>query len=172
MTKPGVHAKLAAINESRALAAMPIRQEILDLRIKGWSTARIAEKLGIKPPHVRRHIRKCFEILAKDQAHLAERLRNLSQSRLEELLKAHWEQAVSGKNPEAAKLVLSIIEKELRLFGLEAPPKVEFNQYNLVNLPQEELERRARMVGLDLSGGVPQLAHDPEVIDTEVVRDE
>lgn len=145
----------------------------LKLRIAGKNTHDIARQLGMDPSNVRRAIARCYNELAEEQKHLVERLRNLTQTRLEALLAAHWEAAVGG-NREATQTVLQIIDRELKLFGLDRTPQVnvQVGAVNVMEYPPEELLRRARMVGLDMSdlGLAPQLTHDPNIIETEVVE--
>lgn len=162
-------------SDQRAVLAQNRRMQALELRIKGKTTTEIARQLGIDASNVRRDIRRAYNDLAKEQQHLVERLRNLTQVRLEALLSAHWETAVAG-NREATQTVLNIIDRELKLFGLDRTTTVNFNQvsqFNLGELQPDELLRRARMVGLDLTDLRPDLlGHDPNVIEVEVTERE
>lgn len=139
------------------------RARALELRIQGKSTPDIAKELQIHWQTAQKIIRKALANLSEQEQEYAEHIRGLTQRRLESLLKAHWDKAQAG-DEKATQIVLSVIDRELRLFGLEKGPSVQLNQVNLVNLPPEELVRRARMVGLELD-------HDPNVIEGEVVND-
>lgn len=146
------------------------RVRALELRIQGKSTPDIARELGCHWQTAQKIIRKALHNLSEQEKEYADHIRGLTQRRLESLLKAHWEKAQAG-DEKATQIVLSVIDRELRLFGLEKGPSVQLNQTNIVNLSPEELARRARMVGLEVEEA-PQLAHDPQVIDAEVLNEQ
>ena len=151
----------------RHILAAQRRARAIELRVQGKSTPQIAKELGCHWKTAQNIIRKALANLSEEEQEKATHLRGLTMRRLEALFRANWEKAQAG-DEKAFERVMGIMKEELRLYGLSQGPSVQLNQLNVVNLPPEELARRARMVGLEVD--LPQLDHDPNVIDVEVMN--
>lgn len=155
----------------RNVLAAQRRVKALELRIGGKSTAEIARELGVHKKTAQEILAKALTNMSAEEKERAEHFRSLTHRRLERLLASHWEQAVGG-NRDSTATVLNIIDRQARLHNLYGTPGVVVNQLNMMEIPPEELARRARMVGLDLGPGDNLLSHNPEVIEAEVVPSE
>lgn len=155
----------------RNVLAAQRRVKALELRIAGKSTAEIARELGVHKKTAVEILGKALTNMSAEEKERAEHFRSLTHRRLERLLEAHWQKATGGDKDSTAT-VLNIIDRQARLHSLYGTPGVVVNQLNMVEIPPEELARRARMVGLDLGPGDRLLAHDSEVIEVEVMPSE
>lgn len=135
--------------------------KILKLRLQGKTTREIAPEIGVSQPRIQQLLNRIMKRLAEERHDLSSELRSLTEGRLDALLSANWEKALGGSK-DAQEMCLKIIDRQMKLHGLEAPPQVNVtnNTLNLVQLPPEELFRRARMVGIDVSD-LERLPHEP-----------
>lgn len=128
------------------------RTEALKLRLKGKTFADIGEEMGVTPQTAHQYVKKAYELLLQQQNELAEEVRQLTKERLDALLAAHWEGAISGKDKPAAELVLKLIDRMAKLYGLDAAQKVQTDlSVALPGASAEELKAQARMMGVDIT---------------------
>ncbi len=106
--------------------------EALALRMAGLSVRQIAERMGVDEQRAFTWIEMR---LGRLPARRAEAMRELENHRLDRLMVQHWTKALQG-DPEATKLVLSIIEARRRMNGLDAPKAISLS----VNI-QAEMHR-------------------------------
>lgn len=100
------------------------RKKVLTYVKAGASNVAIAQKLGVSEKTIRNDIKAVLKQLQQDQVQEATPLRTLWKARLDQLLSANWENAVKGV-PAALEAVFRILEKEQRLFGLDAAVKID-----------------------------------------------
>lgn len=109
------------------LAAAERRERCVALRLGGLPIRAIAAELRCSPGAVHAHL---VHVLAEHRAgtaELVEQYRAVEGARLEELHRAVWPAAVAG-DLAAAMVALRIMERRARLFGLDAPTRVEAAQ--------------------------------------------
>jgi hypothetical protein len=99
----------------------------LILRLAGASYTEVAETVGYKDATAARNA--VIQALAKTQPDEVQvnELRAVDSARLERLLRGVWQKATSPTDPEhlqAAKLAMSLIDRHIRLHGLDAPQEV------------------------------------------------
>lgn len=96
--------------------------EALKLRAKGHTYEEIADRLGYaNPARARLAVTKALEHSFREPA---KHVRELEARRLDELQAAAWPAAVAGSD-KAINAVLRIMERRAKLFGLDAPSKIE-----------------------------------------------
>lgn len=96
------------------------------LRLAGASYAEIAEALAFTDAKAARSAVE-NTLAATASEHSRDQLRAEEAGRLERLLRGVWAKATNPDNPEhlpAAKVALAIIDRHVRLYGLDAPAEV------------------------------------------------
>ncbi|HEY3230446.1 MAG TPA: helix-turn-helix domain-containing protein [Roseiflexaceae bacterium] len=107
--------------DQQRIAATERRIQALAYRKAGISYRRIADELRSSPSTIVRDVREALTELGGLQDQSAEELRTLEAARLDDLQAALWPQARSG-SVKAIGMVLRIMERRARLFGLDAQP--------------------------------------------------
>lgn len=142
------------------LAKKTRREEILRLRLQGYSPAQIAKKLGGTETsiyHIIRHaLNRVSALESKSAQKLKDRQVQLELARLDEFLMQLWP-AIEGQDKRITKaraieVALKISERRAKLLGIDQPEKqltVNLNQ-DVAALSEAELEARARELGLNL----------------------
>ncbi|HET6896883.1 MAG TPA: hypothetical protein VFK70_00980 [Vicinamibacteria bacterium] len=102
-------------------------QAAVALRLAGASYAEVADVLEYADARTARH--EVEDVLAASAADPADRetLRREALGRLERLLRATWAKATTPDHPEhipAAKFALSVVDRVIRLQGLDAPAEL------------------------------------------------
>ena len=99
----------------------------LALRLAGATYAEIAETLTYASSDIARvAVESELANMAADPEK-REQLRMLESTRLERLLRSLWQKAIDPETPEHlsyVKTALSIIDRRIRLFGLDAPTEI------------------------------------------------
>lgn len=90
----------------------------------GWGQADIAAEFGVTRDTIAKDIRKAADELNRLSLVEAGRRRAVMAERLQTMFKSVWPRVASG-NLNAIRVVLQIMEREARLFGLDAPQKVD-----------------------------------------------
>lgn len=91
------------------------------LRASGATFRSIGEQLGIDPTWARTLVLRALEE-AKYEA--ADILRTQEGARLDRVQMSYWRDALQG-DTDAAKIVLRVMDQRARLFGLNAPTRIE-----------------------------------------------
>lgn len=99
-----------------------VERKALELRRQGCSFDSIAVHLGYSDRSAAYKVVK--EAMDRMVREPADELRMLEAQRLDELQQAIWKQALSG-DMKAIGTALSIIDRRMRLLGLEAPKRVD-----------------------------------------------
>lgn len=116
--------------------------EALALRAEGLSYAKIASRMGVSSATAYKWVKKALGRLQEKLAERAELVWRLELERLDELQAALWGKAQDG-DVKAVMAILRIMERRAKLYGLDAPDRLE-------------VQRK----GLDLSQGVtPENVH-------------
>ena len=106
----------------RKLTAFQRQQEALELRGRGKSYDEIAAALGYKNrAGAFKSVKSAMTKLGRES--VAE-LRTLEDRRLDDLQDAVWPAAMKGK-PGSVRAALAILERRARLWGLDAPGRLE-----------------------------------------------
>lgn len=139
------------------------------LRLAGASYAEVAEALEYATAREARHAVENALAAAAGDATTREVMRAEAAARLERLLRGTWAKATTPDHAEhipAAKFALSVVDRLIRLHGLDAPSEI------VVHAPtaREIDEWVARVTG----GGVEDLRalEDTSIIEGYVVEDE
>lgn len=147
----------------------------VQLRLHGASYEDIAETLGLATARgaltlVTRELAAQSEGMDEDRDHL----RRVESARLDELLVAMMGKATDGSDPEhipAARAAMSIIDRRIKLFGLDAPTEVTIHTPT-----QTELDSWvAQMVSATMPPQAleePDILGDEDIVDAEVVDDD
>lgn len=130
------------------------RARALQLHIDGWSMREIARKVGKALSSVHEGIEAELAEITAPHAEQAqkerERKREIEGARLDAVIRGHLKKARGG-DAEAAHVVISAVRQRAKLFGLEAPTKVEHGgrdgapittmAFDMSKLTDEQLER-------------------------------
>lgn len=109
---------------SNVKATMETMTKAATLRAGGATFREIGEALGIDHTWARTLVLRALEG-AKYEG--AEQMRTQEGLRLDRMQRAWWSQALNG-DVKAAGVVLRIMERRARLFGLDAPVQLEVSQ--------------------------------------------
>jgi len=124
---------------------------ILEMWIKGESSDTIAEEVGLSKSTVYRVRKEALQEAVPLRDAKAEELRELELQRLDELQAAHWERALSGSilvSEKAAKVVLSCIDRRVKMLGLDAPVRVDARVQSQLDAEIEALVEQLQSEGL------------------------
>jgi hypothetical protein len=91
-------------------------------RLEGRTFVDVARELGVSPQYVGRLYRETMAERARMIGELADRERALQDARLEALIREHWP---NRANPKAAEVILRCLDRKARLWGLDAPTRLE-----------------------------------------------
>lgn len=126
-------------------------RKILALWIAGERPGVIASEVGLSESTIYRVRRAALERAMPLRDSKAEELRELELQRLDELQAAHWDRAVSGNilvSEKAAKIVLSCIDRRVKILGLDAPVKVDARVTSQLDAEIEQLVGQLESNGL------------------------
>lgn len=97
--------------------------QALELRMAGASYQQVGDALGINKGEAHHAVHRA---LARDDERtqpLRDEYRNLQLARTERLIRTHWTHAIEG-DLDHSKHVLTLMERQARLLGLDAPKQV------------------------------------------------
>ncbi len=149
-------------------------QEAVKLRAAGMPYYAIADRLGYADESGAR--KAVDRLLSRVDHEQVGELRQLEGRRLDQLQQAHWVAALQG-DVDAARIVLGVIDRRAKLFGLNMPVKVQVGAD-----PMTDVEWANQLSGLIDSLGVDGLAeamaalpgtrgYGHEIVDAEVVTE-
>lgn len=98
--------------------------QALELRMAGASYHQVGEALGISKGQAYDAVHRALRADDEHMAGIREQYRNLSLARYERLLRTWWPRAIAN-DLDAARYVNTLLEREARLLGLDAPKQVE-----------------------------------------------
>lgn len=142
------------------------RMRALTLRNAGATFRQVAEKTGVSPAQARKDVSLALrEVVAESAEDMISRQRSI----LFDIQRANYSAAASG-DIDAAKIILSTLEREAKLFGLDAPTRVNVGVSDV-----EFAEKTATLIsslGLQPPRELATMsAKVREAIDAEVVDD-
>lgn len=126
------------------------RSEMLIMKIQGRTSAQIAEHFGISPATARSDLRRAIQKARDMEVHDAELYRFIQGSRLEQLLRAVWDDASDGDikaGEQARKYIADLTE----LFGLKVPVRTEISGPDGGAIPFSSGEAAEVMALIDIS---------------------
>lgn len=97
------------------------QKKALALRLAGLSYPEIAATNGTATSTAYADIQAAIRDIPRAEA---DQLRQEESMKLDRLQRSHWEKAIKG-NLGASEFVLKVINRRIRLFGLDAPQQVE-----------------------------------------------
>jgi hypothetical protein len=111
---------------AKAISAEQRSQRAVQLRLRGYSLADVAQELGYADPSgafraVMRGLKADLPDARRDE------LRALEVARLDALMAAHWQAATDGRNEKSSAIVLRCVAQRARLLGLDAPQHVDLS---------------------------------------------
>jgi hypothetical protein len=119
-------------------------EAVFTAKLEGRTFVDVARELGFSPQYAGRIYREALDERAAVIGELADRERAIQDERLEALIREHWP---NRGNPKAADVILRCLDRKARLFGLDAPTRLEHSggmgMSVSVETPQE---RRARIL--------------------------
>lgn len=108
--------------------------------------AEIGRVLGISRQAAHKYIEREFKALVKEGNQVAEKALSLALARYEELLKIRYKSALEGDRV-ALEDTLSIMDRQVKILGLEAPKKSQTEiTYN--HFSDAELVEQAKLWGI------------------------
>lgn len=123
--------------DPKTLTRQQRRVEALNLRIKGHTYREIAEALQVSTKSAYFDVQEALRYLAKFERVLAEDVRAMHLARLDALTTFLWP-AAEGGDTFAIQQVLSVMQRQAKLLGLDAPIEIDVN-----------LRRPLREAGID-----------------------
>lgn len=141
-----------------------VSRAALALRIAGATYEEVADELGYRDGNTARvAIERELGRWAQEKPEERERLRTLASARLDALLRSVWDKATDSADPEhlaSVKVALSLVDRSVKLHGLDAPTEVVLHSPTEVEIEQWV----ARMV----TSGATSYG---DVVDAEVITD-
>jgi hypothetical protein len=140
------------------LQASQRRVEALQLRLAGQTYAQLGQQLGCSPQRAHVIIKAEMDQLKQDRQELAEEMLQLELDRLDHLLAGLWAEATGG-NCKAVEAVLKVIDRQIRLLGLDAPTRTEaaVSVSSLAHMTDAEVMEEARRLGIPVGDEAAQL---------------
>lgn len=124
---------MGASKAQRAAAAQK-RAQATALRVAGVDWATIAERVGYRSPGAAcTAVSEALKANLQEQQANVDELRALGLAKVQRLQAAFWPQAIQGKDPKAARVVLDCLRHEARLQGTEAPTRVNVEAQRLAD---------------------------------------
>lgn len=138
----------------------------LALRLAGAGYDEVADALGLVNARTARdHAETALEARAWDDVEGRQKLRAENSARIERLLRGVWTKATTADHPEhlaAVKVAVSLIDRHIRLHGLDAPAEIIVH-----NPTATEIDRW--VAGMIASGADDLTAMEAEIVDAEIV---
>ncbi len=124
------------------------RLEAIAMRKQGLTYAEIGRAMGVTRQAAYSYVEREFKSLMKEGSVVAEKALSLTLARFDELLKVYYKEAKEG-NRESLHSALSIIDRQIKILGLEAPKKSE-STITYQTLSDQELIQQASMWGISI----------------------
>jgi hypothetical protein len=120
--------KLKLVTDEQAELDARLREsKVFELRIQGFTFEQIAVEVGYQGASgAWQAYKRAKESFIFESV---EEVRQLELMRLDEMMFALWDRAISGDLP-AASCVLKIMDRRAKLLGLDKPEKVEVNKWD------------------------------------------
>lgn len=90
----------------------------------GWTYRDIAAQFGVSYSTIASDVQSAADEITRLSLVEAGRLRRIQAERIQTMVKSVWPKVANG-NLNAIRTMLAIMEREARLFGLDAPQKVD-----------------------------------------------
>lgn len=136
-------------SKAQRAATAKRRTDAIALRLAGADYETIAAQLGYTNRGAAwNDINRALEARLAEQHQEADLLRQVNRDRLHRLLMGVWSAAIKG-DPRSAEVSLRIVDRLIKLDGLDAPQQIE-----LVTMGAVEQEIRRLEAELGLRGGV------------------
>ena len=105
------------------------KAKALDLRLAGYTYAKIAETLGISDSSAHRYVSEGLDEANADALEGAHKLRKVMNGRLEKMIVALWKDALTAESIEerrrSIRELVKLLDRQAKLLGLDAPKGVE-----------------------------------------------
>lgn len=116
---------MTEVQASRPKSQMSLverRRKVWDMKLKGWSTKQIAEKLGLSYQTIVLDLKRTAQQV--DATRWLEGEGNMMFDQLNMMLRRYLKPALQG-DIESGNFVLKIMERKAKLLGLDAPKRVD-----------------------------------------------
>jgi hypothetical protein len=125
---PAVSARKSRSSRMRAVVPELVEKEsivaqIIDLRRSGTPWRAVAEVVGVAPSTARTWHVEAISAYVDDDTRAAALAEDLD--RLDGLISSWWRPATEGLDPQAAIVILKVLDRRARLLGLDAAQKVD-----------------------------------------------
>ncbi len=120
-------------NSTPKARALKLDEEVLDLRIQGYSYPKIAKHLGISVGGAYKSLNRALERLEKEVGETAREIIKQEIARIDEILPNAIERAKEG-NDKAVNSVIKLMERRAKYLGLDEPDKLMINGGISVNV--------------------------------------
>jgi hypothetical protein len=112
-----------AHNAGKAAASLRNQATALEMRMAGYSYARIGREIGKSQTQAFRLVQKGLAIETKVVSDIALELRQVQMAQLNAMLAGLWQEARTGGTLQVDR-VLKIMERQAALVGADAPQKI------------------------------------------------
>ncbi len=109
---------LARHNLTKKIQSIELQKKAYEMRIDGWRTKDIAEKLDITQTHTCKLIRVALDEAKEHNRELAEKLRDIELDSLQKLQPTFFARALDGDD-DALISILKIMERRAKLTGMD-----------------------------------------------------
>lgn len=117
---------IAKHNLEKQIHSEQLKKQAYEMRIMGYRTSEISERLGITPVYVCRIIREGLEKARAINLELSEKILDIELESLQKLEPVYFEQAVQG-DYDALASVLKIKERRAKLLGLDSKEPIQLD---------------------------------------------
>ncbi|TDC28494.1 hypothetical protein E1211_27815 [Micromonospora sp. 15K316] len=119
------------------------RRKAISLKLAGLSWQAVADQLGYRSRGAAcQDVSRALEQYRRDEAQQVEMLRHVEGERYDRLQAAFWPKALQG-DPKSADVILKVMAGRSKLFGLDAPAKVQHSgqvaTYQIVGVDPDAL---------------------------------
>lgn len=148
----------------------PVRKgsAALALRLAGAGYDEVADALGLADARAARdQAEQALEARAWADVEGRQRLRQENSARIERLLRGVWQKATTADHPEhlsAVKVAVALIDRHIRLHGLDAPAEIIVHNPTATEIDQW-------VAGMISMGSADLAAMEADIVDAEVVDD-
>lgn len=112
-------------NKAQRARTAQRRNQAIQLRLAGAEWQQIADTLGYSDrAAANKDVTRALDAAVREQDASAEVLRETELQRLDRLQRGLWTAAIAG-DPRAVETVLRVMDRRMKLLGLDIPPDVE-----------------------------------------------
>lgn len=112
---------------SLARSAAARRRKVAEMRLAGyWHQGDIAQKLGVDQSTISTDFKALDAEWRASNVDLVTEAKNVDLERLNTVIQINWPLMAAG-DPDAARVILQVIQTRAKILGYEAPQKIQIN---------------------------------------------